>query len=140
MLYIINLELHFCLLYNNYCCIFIFVEIITFSREFSFEISFSVLFQISLFLSFVNYFCLMHGSSYWIHLEKFYIYLYGFFFSIGIRQERPAHLHPDSVYQAMRERGRAIPATPTIPIVERKTSPSNPPPRIVEGRVSNNCF
>uniref|UniRef100_T1PNC3 Dictyostelium (Slime Mold) REP protein n=1 Tax=Musca domestica TaxID=7370 RepID=T1PNC3_MUSDO len=52
----------------------------------------------------------------------------------GIRQERPAHLHPDSVYQAMRERGRAIPATPTIPIVERKTSPSNPPPRIVEGR------
>ncbi|XP_058981688.1 uncharacterized protein LOC101890476 isoform X2 [Musca domestica] len=53
---------------------------------------------------------------------------------ISIRQERPAHLHPDSVYQAMRERGRAIPATPTIPIVERKTSPSNPPPRIVEGR------
>ncbi|XP_073813975.1 RIC3 acetylcholine receptor chaperone isoform X8 [Musca autumnalis] len=52
----------------------------------------------------------------------------------GIRQERPAHLHPDSVYQAMRERGRAIPATPTIPIVERKISPSNPPPRIVEGR------
>ncbi|XP_023305855.2 uncharacterized protein LOC111687629 isoform X8 [Lucilia cuprina] len=52
----------------------------------------------------------------------------------GIRQERPSHLHPDSVYQAMRERGRAIPATPTIPIVERKASPSNPPPRIVEGR------
>nr|XP_013118989.1 unnamed protein product [Stomoxys calcitrans] len=52
----------------------------------------------------------------------------------GLRQERPAHLHPDSVYQAMRERGRAIPATPTIPIVERKSSPSNPPPRIVEGR------
>nr|XP_013118966.1 unnamed protein product [Stomoxys calcitrans] len=53
---------------------------------------------------------------------------------ISLRQERPAHLHPDSVYQAMRERGRAIPATPTIPIVERKSSPSNPPPRIVEGR------
>ncbi|KAI8128551.1 hypothetical protein FF38_11414 [Lucilia cuprina] len=53
---------------------------------------------------------------------------------ISIRQERPSHLHPDSVYQAMRERGRAIPATPTIPIVERKASPSNPPPRIVEGR------
>ncbi|XP_075165634.1 RIC3 acetylcholine receptor chaperone isoform X2 [Haematobia irritans] len=53
---------------------------------------------------------------------------------ITLRQERPAHLHPDSVYQAMRERGRAIPATPTIPIVERKSSPSNPPPRIVEGR------
>ncbi|KAM7342493.1 RIC3 acetylcholine receptor chaperone isoform 3-T4 [Cochliomyia hominivorax] len=55
-------------------------------------------------------------------------------FRTGIRQERPSHLHPDSVYQAMRERGRAIPATPTIPIVERKSSPSNPPPRIVEGR------
>ncbi|XP_065369377.1 uncharacterized protein RIC-3 isoform X7 [Calliphora vicina] len=52
----------------------------------------------------------------------------------GIRQERSSHLHPDSVYEAMRERGRAIPATPTIPIVERKSSPSNPPPRIVEGR------
>lgn len=54
----------------------------------------------------------------------------------GLRQERPAHLHPESIYQAMRERGRAIPATPTVPIVERKTSPSNPPPRIVDGRVS----
>uniref|UniRef100_A0A1A9X4U4 Resistance to inhibitors of cholinesterase protein 3 N-terminal domain-containing protein n=1 Tax=Glossina brevipalpis TaxID=37001 RepID=A0A1A9X4U4_9MUSC len=53
---------------------------------------------------------------------------------ITIRQERPAHLHPDAVYQAMRERGRAIPATPTIPIVDRKVTPSNPPPRIVEGR------
>jgi len=57
-------------------------------------------------------------------------------FEIGLRQERPAHLHPESIYQAMRERGRAIPATPTVPIVERKTSPSNPPPRIVDGRVS----
>nr|NP_001163223.1 RIC3 acetylcholine receptor chaperone, isoform J [Drosophila melanogaster]NP_995910.2 RIC3 acetylcholine receptor chaperone, isoform R [Drosophila melanogaster]AAS64752.2 RIC3 acetylcholine receptor chaperone, isoform R [Drosophila melanogaster]ACZ94495.1 RIC3 acetylcholine receptor chaperone, isoform J [Drosophila melanogaster] len=52
----------------------------------------------------------------------------------GLRQERPAHLHPESIYQAMRERGRAIPATPTVPILERKTSPSNPPPRIVDGR------
>ncbi|XP_068143931.1 resistance to inhibitors of cholinesterase protein 3 isoform X15 [Drosophila tropicalis] len=52
----------------------------------------------------------------------------------GLRQERPAHLHPESIYQAMRERGRAIPATPTVPIVERKNSPSNPPPRIVDGR------
>ncbi|XP_030573233.1 uncharacterized protein LOC115771566 isoform X7 [Drosophila novamexicana] len=53
---------------------------------------------------------------------------------ISLRQERPAHLHPESIYQAMRERGRAIPATPTVPIVERKSSPSNPPPRIVDGR------
>ncbi|XP_033233781.1 resistance to inhibitors of cholinesterase protein 3 isoform X10 [Drosophila pseudoobscura] len=52
----------------------------------------------------------------------------------GLRQERPAHLHPESIYQAMRERGRAIPATPTVPIVERKSSASNPPPRIVDGR------
>lgn len=59
-----------------------------------------------------------------------------FCFDAGLRQERPAHLHPESIYQAMRERGRAIPATPTVPIVERKTSPSNPPPRIVDGRVS----
>ncbi|XP_033154429.1 uncharacterized protein LOC117137197 isoform X11 [Drosophila mauritiana] len=53
---------------------------------------------------------------------------------ISLRQERPAHLHPESIYQAMRERGRAIPATPTVPILERKTSPSNPPLRIVDGR------
>ncbi|XP_030388417.1 uncharacterized protein LOC115634690 isoform X2 [Scaptodrosophila lebanonensis] len=53
---------------------------------------------------------------------------------ISLRQERPAHLHPESIYQAMRERGRAIPATPTVPVVERKSSPSNPPPRIVDGR------
>ncbi|XP_033247525.1 resistance to inhibitors of cholinesterase protein 3 isoform X6 [Drosophila miranda] len=53
---------------------------------------------------------------------------------VGLRQERPAHLHPESIYQAMRERGRAIPATPTMPIVERKSSASNPPPRIVDGR------
>ncbi|XP_020802291.1 uncharacterized protein LOC110179208 isoform X5 [Drosophila serrata] len=53
---------------------------------------------------------------------------------ISLRQERPAHLHPESIYQAMRERGRAIPATPTVPILERKSSPSNPPPRIVDGR------
>lgn len=59
-----------------------------------------------------------------------------YFFCLAIRQERPVHLHPDAVYQAMRERGRAIPATPTIPIVDRKVTPSNPPPRIVEGRVS----
>nr|XP_036669206.1 resistance to inhibitors of cholinesterase protein 3 isoform X7 [Drosophila suzukii] len=53
----------------------------------------------------------------------------------GLRQERPAHLHPESIYQAMKERGRAIPATQTVPILEqRKTSPSNPPPRIVDGR------
>ncbi|XP_011196658.2 uncharacterized protein Ric-3_1 isoform X8 [Zeugodacus cucurbitae] len=53
----------------------------------------------------------------------------------GLRQERPAHLHPESIYQAMRERGRAIPATtPTVPILERKGSASNPPPRIIDGR------
>ncbi|XP_033253900.1 uncharacterized protein LOC117185822 isoform X4 [Drosophila miranda] len=52
----------------------------------------------------------------------------------GLRQERPAHLHPEFIYQAMRERGRAIPATPTVPIVERKSSASNPPPRILDGR------
>ncbi|XP_055916492.1 resistance to inhibitors of cholinesterase protein 3 isoform X5 [Eupeodes corollae] len=52
----------------------------------------------------------------------------------GLRQERPSHLHPESIYQSMKERGRAIPATPTVPIIERAKSASNPPPRIVEGR------
>nr|XP_036223627.1 uncharacterized protein LOC106627225 isoform X13 [Bactrocera oleae]XP_036223628.1 uncharacterized protein LOC106627225 isoform X13 [Bactrocera oleae] len=54
---------------------------------------------------------------------------------MSLRQERPAHLHPESIYQAMRERGRAIPATtPTVPILERKGSANNPPPRIIDGR------
>ncbi|SPP74850.1 Hypothetical predicted protein [Drosophila guanche] len=66
------------------------------------------------------------------HLYRKHVNLYTG--EISLRQERPAHLHPESIYQAMRERGRAIPATPTVPIVERKSSPSNPPPRIVDGR------
>ncbi|XP_033233777.1 uncharacterized protein RIC-3 isoform X7 [Drosophila pseudoobscura] len=66
------------------------------------------------------------------HLYRKHINLYTG--EISLRQERPAHLHPESIYQAMRERGRAIPATPTVPIVERKSSASNPPPRIVDGR------
>ncbi|XP_055854642.1 uncharacterized protein LOC129918235 isoform X2 [Episyrphus balteatus] len=53
---------------------------------------------------------------------------------LSLRQERPSHLHPESIYQSMKERGRAIPATPTVPIIERAKSTSNPPPRIVEGR------
>ncbi|XP_026841130.1 uncharacterized protein LOC6600908 isoform X8 [Drosophila persimilis] len=66
------------------------------------------------------------------HLYRKHINLYTG--EISLRQERPAHLHPESIYQAMRERGRAIPATSTVPIVERKSSASNPPPRIVDGR------
>nr|XP_036669210.1 uncharacterized protein LOC108009788 isoform X11 [Drosophila suzukii] len=74
------------------------------------------------------------------HVEPFGPHLYRkqinvYTGEISLRQERPAHLHPESIYQAMKERGRAIPATQTVPILEqRKTSPSNPPPRIVDGR------
>ncbi|KAL5288145.1 hypothetical protein ACFFRR_008786 [Megaselia abdita] len=48
----------------------------------------------------------------------------------GLRQERPPHLR-DGLHPAMRERGRAIPDTQTIPIIERQ---KYPPPKIVEGR------
>lgn len=41
----------------------------------------------------------------------------------NIRQERPTQMRPEFLHPALRERGRAIPA-----------SSSNPPPRIVEGR------
>lgn len=51
---------------------------------------------------------------------------------VGIRQERPPHLRQELVHPAMKERGRAI-STPTVPITDR---PHNPPPIIVEGRVS----
>ena len=50
----------------------------------------------------------------------------------GLRQERPPHLR-DGIHPAMKERGRAIPDTKSIPIVERQ---KYPPPRIIEGRVS----
>lgn len=54
----------------------------------------------------------------------------------GLRQERPPHLRPDAMHPAMREKGRAIPSTQTVPIVEKAT-PAASAPRIVEGRVSN---
>ncbi len=58
-------------------------------------------------------------------------------FDLGLRQERPPHLRPDGIHPAMRERGRAIPATATVPIIpEDKPIPSTAP-RIVEGRVSS---
>lgn len=53
----------------------------------------------------------------------------------GIRQERPSHLHPDLMHPAMKEKGRNIPATQTVPIVQKAHSPSMPP-RILDGRVS----
>lgn len=52
----------------------------------------------------------------------------------GIRQERPSHLHPDLMHPAMKEKGRNIPATQTVPIVQKAHSPSMPP-RIIDGRV-----
>ncbi|XP_055707959.1 resistance to inhibitors of cholinesterase protein 3 isoform X9 [Phlebotomus papatasi] len=55
----------------------------------------------------------------------------------GIRQERPLHMHPDAVHPAMRERGRAIPSTPTVPIIEKSApsvAPGSPTSHIVDGR------
>ncbi|XP_055707947.1 resistance to inhibitors of cholinesterase protein 3 isoform X2 [Phlebotomus papatasi] len=56
---------------------------------------------------------------------------------ISIRQERPLHMHPDAVHPAMRERGRAIPSTPTVPIIEKSApsvAPGSPTSHIVDGR------
>ncbi|XP_018327159.1 spindle pole body component 110 isoform X2 [Agrilus planipennis] len=44
----------------------------------------------------------------------------------NVRQERPTHLRPEMLHPALRERGRAIPASSA----PRKS----PPPKIVEGR------
>ncbi|KAJ6636731.1 hypothetical protein Bhyg_15325 [Pseudolycoriella hygida] len=53
---------------------------------------------------------------------------------MSLRQERPPHLRPDGIHPAMRERGRAIPVTSTVPILtEDKPIPLSAP-RIVEGR------
>jgi hypothetical protein len=49
---------------------------------------------------------------------------YNFLDDPPIRQERPAHLNPDMLHPALRERGRAIPASQTAQSV----------PRVVEGR------
>lgn len=68
---------------------------------------------------------------------------------VSLRQERPVHLHPESVYQAMRERGRAIPAAPTLPSTGRNlpigsrpsltpgshSLPSTSATRIIDGKV-----
>ncbi|XP_055381737.1 putative uncharacterized protein DDB_G0289963 isoform X2 [Condylostylus longicornis] len=51
-----------------------------------------------------------------------------------LRQERPPHLRPEGIHPAMRERGRAIPNTQTVPIIDRARSSRDAPPRIVEGR------
>lgn len=53
----------------------------------------------------------------------------------GLRQERPSSVRQDGIHPAMRERGRAIPTTASVPIVQ--TPPPEPSkPRLVEGRVS----
>lgn len=48
----------------------------------------------------------------------------------GPKQERPAHLRPETIHPAMRERGRTIPPHPqlTVPIVDRiEHRPGSPP-------------
>lgn len=54
----------------------------------------------------------------------------------GLRQERPPHLRTGQIHPAMYERGRAIPETPTVPIVTEKPQRARDPPQYVEGRVS----
>lgn len=57
----------------------------------------------------------------------------------GLRQERPSNVRQDGIHPAMRERGRAIPTTASVPIVQ--TPPPEPSkPRLVEGRVSFLAF
>lgn len=60
------------------------------------------------------------------------------YFTLGIRQERPPHLRPDGIHPAMRERGRAIPVMPTVPITGGERPHHVPPiaPKIIDGRVS----
>lgn len=54
-----------------------------------------------------------------------------------MRQERPPHMRTGHIHPAMIERGRAIPNTPSVPIVER-TQRAQDAPTIIEGRVSYN--
>jgi len=53
---------------------------------------------------------------------------------ISIRQERPPHLKPDGIHPAMRERGRAVPMMPSIPITGDRPRISQIPPKIVDGK------
>lgn len=72
-------------------------------------------------------------------LKLFYIFFkpiaYVFNLYVGLRQERPSHVRQDGIHPAMRERGRAIPTTASVPIVQ-KPPPEPSKPRLVEGRVS----
>lgn len=67
---------------------------------------------------------------------RFVFFLTNSLLDSGLRQERPPHLRVDGIHPAMRERGRAIPATSTVPIVTEDKPVPPTAPRIVEGRVS----
>lgn len=54
----------------------------------------------------------------------------------GLRQERPPHLRGEHIHPAMIERGRAIPSTQSVPIINDKPQRSQDNVQIIDGRVS----
>lgn len=54
----------------------------------------------------------------------------------GLRQERPPHLRGDHIHPAMIERGRAIPNTQSVPIINDKPQRAHDHVTIIDGRVS----
>lgn len=54
----------------------------------------------------------------------------------GLRQERPPHLRGDHIHPAMIERGRAIPNTQSVPIINDKPQRAHDHVQIIDGRVS----
>lgn len=56
----------------------------------------------------------------------------------GVRQERPPHLRGDHMHPAMIERGRAIPNTQSVPIINDRPQRATDHVQIIDGRVSSN--
>lgn len=81
----------------------------------------------------------MHFTVFHFHLTtqtKLYHHSNFECFHLGLRQERPPHLRSGQIHPAMIERGRAIPNTQSVPIVDRPQRAQDAP-QIIDGRVSS---
>lgn len=58
----------------------------------------------------------------------------------GLRQERPPHLRGEHIHPAMIERGRAIPNTQSVPIINDKPQRPHDHVQIIDGRVCSHTF
>lgn len=78
----------------------------------------------------------MQKSNVYLVVNQFVLANFPFSFIEALRQERPPHLRGEHIHPAMIERGRAIPNTQSVPIINDKPQRSNDHVTIIDGRVS----